>query len=82
MGTQISLKLSNRTYASAKLYAESQGFDTLQNFIRELIRERLFERETEVFGGFSTYTASEESLGRYWLSSEEEKAWAHLQKEI
>ena len=82
MGTQISLKLSDRIYTSAKVYAETHGFNTLQNFIRELIRERLFERETEVFGGFSTYTASEESLARYWLSPEEDKAWAHLQEEI
>ena len=82
MGTQISLKLSDRIYASAKVYAETHGFNTLQNFIREIIRERLFERETEVFGGFSTYIASEESLARYWLSPEEDKAWAHLQEEI
>ena len=82
MGTQISLKLSDRIYTSAKVYAETHGFNTLQNFIRELIRERLFERETEVFGGFSTYTASEESLARCWLSPEEDKAWAHLQEEI
>ena len=81
MGTQISLKLSDRTYASAKVYAETHGFDTLQNFIREIIRERLFEREVDVFGGFSTYMASEGSLARYWLSPEEDEAWAHLQKE-
>ena len=81
MGTQISLKLSDRTYASAKAYAEAHGFESLQNFIRELIREKLFERETEVFGGFSTYIASEESLARYWLSPEEDEAWAHLQRE-
>ena len=82
MGTQISLKLSDRTYSSAKVYAEAYGFDTLQDFIRELIREKLFERESEIFGGFSTYKASEESLARYWLSPEEDKAWVHLQKEI
>jgi len=81
-GTQISLKLSDRIYTSAKIYAKTHGFNTLQNFIRELIRERLFERETEVLGGFSTYVASEESLTRYWLSPEEDKAWAHLQEEI
>ena len=81
MGTQISLKLSDKTHASAKAYAEAHGFDNLQNFIRELIRERLFEKETEIFGGFSTYLASEESLARYWLSPEEDDAWAHLQRE-
>ncbi len=82
MGTQISLKLSDRVYSSAKIYSETYGFDTLQDFIRELIRERLFEREIEVFGGFSTYLASEESLARSWLSPEEDEAWAHLQEEI
>lgn len=82
MGTQISLKLSDRTYSYAKVYAEAYGFDTLQDFIRELIREKLFESESEIFGGFSTYKASEESLARYWLSPEEDEAWVHLQKEI
>ena len=82
MSTQISLKLSDRTYSYAKAYAEKYGFDSLQDFIRELIREKLFERESEIFGGFSTYKASEEALARDWLSPEEDKAWAHLQKEI
>ena len=49
MGTQISLKLSDRVYSSAKIYSETHGFDTLQDFIRELIRERLFEGEIEGF---------------------------------
>ena len=69
-------------FASAKIYSELHGFDSLQDFIRELIRERLFEGETEVLGGFSTYLASEESLARSWLSREEDDAWEHLQKEI
>ena len=82
MSTQISLQLSDRIFSSANIHAHAHGFDTLQDFIRELIRERLFERESEVFGGFSTYRASEESLTRNWLSPEEDEAWAHLQKEI
>ncbi|MFO8077964.1 MAG: hypothetical protein R6U21_04930 [Thermoplasmatota archaeon] len=81
MGTQISLKLSERMFSSAKKYSKRHGFDSLQDFIRELLRERLFEREAEVFGGFSTYKASEEALARTWLSKEEDKAWEHLQKE-
>ncbi len=81
MGTQISLKLSDRIYSSAKVYLEIHGFDTMQDFIRELIRERLFEGETEVLGGLSTSMASEESLARTWLSSEEDEAWASLQEE-
>ena len=55
MSTQLSLQLSDRIFSSAKDYADVHGFDTLQEFIRELIRERLFERELELFGGFSTY---------------------------
>ena len=82
MGTQISLKLSERIYSSAKAYSEIHGYDSLQDFIRELIRERLFEGETEVFGGFSSYLASEESLARNWLLPEEDEAWSHLQREI
>lgn len=82
MSTQLSLQLSDRIFSSAKDYADVHGFDTLQEFIRELIRERLFERELELFGGFSTYMASEESLARHWLSPEEDEAWDHLQKEI
>jgi len=82
MGTQISLKLSDRIYTSAKIYAETHGFDSLQDFIRELIREHLFEGEHESYGGLSTYLASEESLARSWLSPEEDEAWTHLQKEI
>ncbi len=82
MSTQISLQLSDRIFSSAKDYADVHGFDTLQEFIRELIRERLFERELELFGGFSTYVASEEALARHWLSPEEDEAWDHLQKEI
>ena len=81
MSTQISLKLSDRVFSSAKIYSELHGFDSLQDFIRELIRERLFEGEAEVFGGFSTYLASEDSLARSWLSREEDVAWEHLQKE-
>lgn len=80
MGTQISIKLSDGMFSSAITYAKAHGFDNLQSFIRELIRERLFEREPEVFGGFSTYKASEESLARSWLTPEEDEAWAHLQK--
>ena len=79
MSTQISLKLSDKMFVSAKSHAELYGFDTLQDFIREVIREKLFEEES--IGGVQTYLASEESLARHWLTKEEDQAWAHLQKE-
>lgn len=79
--TQINLKLSDRMFVSAKKYAELYGFDTLQEFIRELLREKLFEKEGETMGGFFTAKASEEALAKHWLTKEEDEAWAHLQKE-
>ena len=79
MGTQISLKLSARMLAAAKKYAGKQGYENLQDFIREMLRERLFEREN--VSGLNTYKASEASLAKNWLRKEEDEAWEHLQKE-
>jgi len=62
MSTQISLKLSEKMFNSAKEYIETYGFDSLQDFIRETLREKLFEKE-EV-GGKLTYLASEKSLAK------------------
>ena len=45
-----------------------------KDFIKELLREKLFEDEPERFGGMYTHLASEESLARSWLSQEEEEA--------
>jgi len=80
MGTQINLKLSDRMFTSAREYADVHGFDTMQDLIRELLRQRLFE-DKEVTGGIHTALASEKSLARHWLTKEEDEAWAHLQKE-
>ena len=80
MSTQISLKLSDKMFVSAKEYADIHGYDSLQEFIRELLREALFEKET--FGGIQTHLASESSLAKDWLSPEEDEAWLHLQKEM
>ena len=80
MGTQISLKLSDRMFKAAKEYAESQGYHTLQDFIREAIRQRLFGEE-QLSGRF-TALASEKALARRWLTKEEDEAWAHLQSRI
>ena len=51
----------------------------VQNFIREMLRKKLFEREN--IGGMNAYEANEASLAKNWLRKEEDKAWAHLQKE-
>ncbi|MBI2548643.1 hypothetical protein HYW21_04805 [Candidatus Woesearchaeota archaeon] len=82
MSTQISLKLSEKMFNAAKTVAEVRGFDSLQDFIRETMREKLFEEENELIGGLFTSKASEKSLAKNWLSAEEDTAWKHLQKEI
>lgn len=79
MSTQINLKLSEKMLKTAKTMAEVKGFDNLQDFIRETLRERLFEEEN--VSGLYTYLASETSLAKNWISKEEDEAWKHLQKE-
>ncbi len=77
MGTQISLKLSDKMLAEAKKHARLHGYDQLQDFIREMLREKLFDREN--ISGLNTYKASEASLAKNWLRKEEDEAWARLQ---
>lgn len=79
MSTQISLKLSDKMIATAKKYAQRQGYDNLQDFIREMLREKLFGQEN--ISGLNTYKASEASLAKNWLRKEEDAAWKHLQGE-
>ncbi|MBI2672166.1 DUF2281 domain-containing protein [Candidatus Woesearchaeota archaeon] len=69
-------------FNAAKTLTELRGFDSLQDFIREILREKLFEEEKEELNGLFTYLASESSLAKTWLSKEEDEAWQHLEKEI
>lgn len=82
MGTQISLKLSDKLFETAKIFAEKKGYESLQDFIRETIREKLFDQKNENIGGLYTSKASEESLAKNWMVAEEDKAWKHLQKKM
>lgn len=77
MSKQISLKLSDEMTTAARFYAKIKDFDTLQDFIRELLREKFLE-EPELLERLSTYMISEEVLAKDWLT--EDEAWAHLQK--
>ena len=77
---QINLKLSDTMFATAKKYVKLCGFYSLQDFIRETLREKLFENEITI-NGLQTYKASEQSLARHWLTKEEDEAWEHLQEE-
>lgn len=42
MGTQINLRLSDELLLKAQDYSTKHGFDNVQEFIKETIRERLF----------------------------------------
>ena len=79
MSTQISLKLTDKMFEAAKQYTEAKGFENLQDFIRETLRQKLFEDES--VGGLLTAKASEKALAKNWLSKKEDQAWQHLQKE-
>lgn len=77
MSTQISLKLSDKMFTTAKQHAEEKGYEHIQDFIRETVREKLFEEEK--INGIATYLASEKALAKRWLTKEEDEAWQHLQ---
>ena len=44
MNAQINVRLPEKVLASAKSYAEENGFNSIQEFIKEAIREKLFEK--------------------------------------
>ena len=43
MNTQINIRLPSKLLASARSYAEEHGFGTVQEFMKETIREKLFD---------------------------------------
>lgn len=45
MNTQINLRLPENMLKTAKTYADKNGYGTIQEFIKETIREKLFEEE-------------------------------------
>lgn len=43
MNTQLNLRMPENLLDSAKSYAEEHGFGTVQDFIKETVREKLFD---------------------------------------
>ena len=43
MTTQINLRLPGKMLDSAKSYSEEHGFGSIQDFIKETLREKLFD---------------------------------------
>lgn len=73
--------MSDKMLKAAKLIAERKGYDNLQDFIRETLREKLFGN-TEELKGFNSYLATEASLAKSWMFKEEDKVWQHLQNSL
>lgn len=45
MGTQVNLRLSEHMLSTIKSYSKANGFDSVQEFIKETVREKLFEEK-------------------------------------
>lgn len=45
MNTQINLRLPENMLVSANNYVKKHGFTTIQEFIKEVLREKLFEQQ-------------------------------------
>lgn len=68
MNTQINLRLPEKIIVSAEGYAEEHGFGTVQEFIKELIREKLFEEQVlsrEELSLVTKLAAASEEKGLY-----------------
>ena len=48
MNKQINLRLSEKIFNVAQLYAKEHGFMNVQEFVRELIRDKLFDEGLSV----------------------------------
>lgn len=79
MVEQINLRLSDEMLKKARKFAQKNGYSNIQELLKECLREKLFEKEN--VGGIFTYSASERSLAKNWLTKEEDEVWAHFQKE-
>jgi metal-responsive CopG/Arc/MetJ family transcriptional regulator len=44
VNTQINVRMPQKLLQQAKLYSEKNGFGSIQEFIKETIREKVFEK--------------------------------------
>ena len=73
MNTQINLRMPPKMLVSAKSYAEEHGFSTVQEFIKETLREKLFEEDI---------TKKEMVLVKKLVKATEEKGLYGTEKEL
>ena len=74
MNTQINLRLSEEFINSARKQAKAQGFATIQEFIKEVLREKLFY-ENEI-------SKEELVLVKKLIQANEEKSLYGTEKEL
>ncbi len=74
MNTQINLRLPEKIIVSAKLYSQEHGFGSIQDFIKETIREKLFD-EPEI-------TKAELALVKKLVEVSEKKQLYGTEKEL
>jgi Arc/MetJ-type ribon-helix-helix transcriptional regulator len=74
MNAQVNLRLPESMLVSAKKYAKKHGFSSLQDFIKETLREKLFERQD--------ITKKELRLVKNLLLVSEEKGLYSTEKEL
>lgn len=80
MNKQINIRLPPKVLTAAKHYADSKGYGNVQEFIKEAVREKLFDKKE--LERYSSALLSEKSLAKAWLNKGEDEAWKHLHKEM
>jgi hypothetical protein len=74
MNTQINLRMPEKLLHSAQSYSDEHGFGTIQDFIKETIREKLFD-ESEI-------TKAELELVKKLVEVSEKKKLYGTEKEL
>ncbi|MBN1539123.1 MAG: hypothetical protein JW939_03185 [Candidatus Thermoplasmatota archaeon] len=74
MGQQINLRLPDKLFNTAVDYSESHGYSSIQEFIKEVLREKLFEKED--------ITREELDLVKMLVKASEEKGLYGTEKDL
>ncbi len=78
MNTQINLRLPEKMIVSASAYAEKHGYGTIQEFIKETVREKLFKEKTITKKEFVLVKKLLEISNKKKLYGSEEQLFAKL----
>lgn len=70
---QVNIRMTDKMFNTAKEHAEKKGFGNVQEFIREILRERLFEE---------SLTKEEISLVQKLANATEKKKMYKSEKEL